>query len=63
MPLAAGRNAANFRNIGYSSSETGFKVYCFPLLSSGVNVLAKGLSFGTVLALGKAIEALATAAV
>lgn len=49
------RNAANFRNIGYSVAETGFKVYSFPLLSSGINVLAKGLSFGLVLGLNQAI--------
>lgn len=49
------RNAANFRNIGFSTAESTFKVHSFPLLSSGINVLAKGLSFGMVLGLNKAI--------
>ena len=58
MPL---RNLGNFRNIGYSTGESMLKVLCFPLLSSGINVLAKGLSFGTVLGLKASIDAIVNA--
>ncbi len=55
------RNLGNFRNIGYSTGESMLKVLCFPLLSSGINVLAKGLSFGTVLGLKASIDAIVNA--
>ena len=51
------RNLATFRNIGISTTESAAKVLCFPLLRSGMNILAKGLSFGTVLGIKAAIEA------
>lgn len=52
------RNLGNFRNIGFSTAESMVKVLCFPLLSSGINVLAKGLSFGTVLGVQAGINAI-----
>ena len=53
------RNAANFRNIGFTNAETCLRVCSFPFLSAGINVIAKGLSFGMVLALNKSIDAFA----
>ena len=50
------RNIGNFRNIGFSTQEAIMRTLSFPLLSSGINILAKGLSFGTVLALIEVIE-------
>ena len=52
------RNLGNFRNIGFTTAESMLKVMSFPLLSSGINVLAKGLSFGTVLAIKTGIDAI-----
>lgn len=52
------RNLGNFRNIGFTTTESMVKMLSFPLLSSGINVLAKGLSFGTVLGLKAGIDAI-----
>ena len=50
------RNIGNFRNIGLSTRDALVRTMAFPLLSSGINILAKGLSFGTALALIEVIE-------
>ena len=50
------RNIGNFRNIGLSIQQSVVRTLAFPLLSSGINILAKGLSFGTALALIEVIE-------
>ena len=50
------RNMGNFRNIGLTTREALVRTLAFPLLSSGINILAKGLSFGTALALLEVIE-------
>jgi hypothetical protein len=55
------RNLGNFRNIGFTTAESMLKVLSFPLLSSGINVLAKGVSFGTVLGLKAGIDAIMAA--
>lgn len=50
------RNIGNFRNIGFSTRDAMFRTFSFPLLSSGINVIAKGMSFGIVLCSVKLIE-------
>ena len=50
------RNIGNFRNIGFSTREAIGRTLTFPLLGSGINVVAKGLSFGIAIALIKVVE-------